>query len=93
MYRAVTLYAIQNNLIDEKGNVDDDFANHLSEISIEFKYNKAEQINETYLNGQNVENEIREMRVANVVSFIAAIPEVRAFLVEQQRDMGKNNHL
>ncbi|MGP2570270.1 (d)CMP kinase [Ornithobacterium rhinotracheale] len=93
MYRAVTLYAIQNNLIDEKGNVDDDFANHLSEISIEFKYNKAEQINETYLNGQNVENEIREMRVANVVSFIAAIPEVRAFLVEQQRDMGKKQSL
>ncbi|MGQ1943999.1 (d)CMP kinase [Ornithobacterium rhinotracheale] len=93
MYRAVTLYAIQNNLIDEKGNVDDDFANHLSEISIEFRYNKAEQINETYLNGQNVENEIREMRVANVVSFIAAIPEVRAFLVEQQRDMGKKQSL
>ncbi|QAR30680.1 (d)CMP kinase [Ornithobacterium rhinotracheale] len=93
MYRAVTLYATQNNLIDEKGNVDDDFANHLSEISIEFKYNKAEQINETYLNGQNVENEIREMRVANVVSFIAAIPEVRAFLVEQQRDMGKKQSL
>ncbi|MRJ11220.1 (d)CMP kinase [Ornithobacterium rhinotracheale] len=93
MYRAVTLYAIQNNLIDEKGKVDDDFANHLAEISIEFKYNKAEQINETYLNGQNVENEIREMRVANVVSFIAAIPEVRAFLVEQQRDMGKKQSL
>ncbi|MRJ08594.1 (d)CMP kinase [Ornithobacterium rhinotracheale] len=93
MYRAVTLYAIQNKLIDEKGNVDDDFANHLAEISIEFRYNKAEQINETYLNGQNVENEIREMRVANVVSFIAAIPEVRAFLVEQQRDMGKKQSL
>uniref|UniRef100_UPI0039A76839 (d)CMP kinase n=1 Tax=Ornithobacterium rhinotracheale TaxID=28251 RepID=UPI0039A76839 len=93
MYRAVTLYAIQNNLIDEKGNVDDDFANHLSEISIEFKYNKAEQINETYLNGQNVESEIREMCVANRVSIIAARPEVRAFLVEQQRKMGKKQSL
>lgn len=93
MYRAVTLYAIQNKLIDEKGNVEADFANHLAEISIEFKYNKTEQINKTYLNGQDVENEIREMRVANIVSFIAAIPEVRAFLVKQQREMGKKQSL
>ena len=94
MYRAVTLYAIKNDLITEKGIINtEDLEKDLSKINISFKFNKEEKINETYLNGENVESEIRGMQVANLVSFIAKVPAVRAFLVEQQREMGEKQSL
>ena len=89
MYRAVTLYAIQNNLITENGIIDTEtLEKELSNINISFKFNNQNKINETYLNNINVEAQIREMQVANLVSPIATLPFVRAFLVEQQRAMG-----
>ena len=89
MYRAVTLYAIQNNLITENGIIDTEtLEKELSNINISFKFNDQNKINETYLNNINVEAQIREMQVANLVSPIATLPFVRAFLVEQQRAMG-----
>jgi cytidylate kinase len=87
MYRAVTLYFIRNQ-------VDlfhpEQIANALQNITIEFKVNANLNTQETYLNGENIENEIRvNPRVASAVSDVSAISEVRRFLVKQQQEMGK----
>lgn len=87
MYRAVTLYFIQNSI---------DLANHdqvieaLSQIQVDFEFNQASQKNETILNQQNVEEEIRKMYVAEMVSAVSAIKEVRVAMVAQQQEMGKH---
>lgn len=85
MYRAVTLYFIRNeiDLNDEK-----QVADALNHIHISFKYDPAGGLNEAYLNGENVEGEIRGMEVSNLVSPVSAIPMVRRKLVEKQRAMG-----
>jgi cytidylate kinase len=87
MYRAVTLYFIRNQ-------VDlfhpEQITNALQNITIEFKVNVNLNTQETYLNGENIENEIRvNPRVASAVSDVSAISEVRRFLVKQQQEMGK----
>ena len=87
MYRAVTLYFIRNQ-------VDlfhpEQITNALQNITIEFKVNANLNTQETYLNGENIENEIRvNPRVASAVSDVSAISEVRRFLVKQQQEMGK----
>lgn len=90
MYRAVTLYALQNKLIG------DDFFNviqlleQLHNIQISFKYNVDKGFAEVYLNNINVENDIRTLKVSSFVSKIAEISEVRKKLVEQQQELGKN---
>ena len=86
MYRAVTLFAIQQNLIDASGLVNHaELVKALPQLHIEFKLNE-QSLPELYLNGERVEDEIRQMYVANHVSTIAAIAEVRAALTaEQQR--------
>jgi len=88
MYRAVALYAIQkgllkNDLLDKEALV-----SHLNEIELIFKYNSKLGFSEMFLNGINVENEIRSIEVSNVVSKVAAISEVRKQLVAQQQQMG-----
>lgn len=85
MYRAVTLYFIDHHisLTNPK-----EIAKALREISIGFKVNSASQT-ETFLNGLNVEKEIRKMRVSEFVSQVSAIKEVRTAMVEQQRKLGK----
>lgn len=90
MYRAVTLYVIENNvdILDKKS-----LTNALQNISIAFKYNAKTQQSDTYLNEKNVEKEIRSKKVAERVSEVATIAEVRHFLVEQQRHIGKNRGL
>lgn len=90
MYRSVTLYALRNGLaadgkVDEQGLIQ-----RLSEIEIEFRFNLEKQLNETYLNGENVEDEIRQLPVSNHVSPVATIKEVRAAMVKLQQEMGKN---
>ncbi|WP_430974613.1 (d)CMP kinase [Sunxiuqinia rutila] len=90
MYRAVTLFALRNQLakngtVDEQGLID-----RLEEIKIEFHWNEASRQNETYLNGENVEEEIRQLPVANHVSPVATIKEVRQAMVKQQQELGKN---
>ncbi|MEI7977273.1 MAG: (d)CMP kinase [Bacteroidota bacterium] len=87
MYRAVTLYFIQNN-IDFKNIVEVNKA--LENIKITFVINKETSIQETFLNNENIENEIRvNPRVAGFVSEVSAISEVRRFLVKQQQEIGK----
>ncbi len=90
MYRAVTLFCIENKLIDNTGLVDETaLANQLDSIKITFSVNVATGQSETYLNGRCVEREIRDMRVSAVVSNVAKIATVRHALVAQQQAMGK----
>lgn len=86
MYRAVTLFFIKND-IDLKNEAD--VAGALKQIDISFEYNPATASNETYLNGKNVEYDIRQMNVSNLVSPVSEISAVRKKLVEQQRRMGQ----
>lgn len=89
MYRAVTLYAMRNRLIDNNRNVDQvRLTEALTSIRIDFCRDGNKQ--KTLLNGENVENEIRMMDVSSNVSAIAAIPEVRHRLVALQRELGKD---
>lgn len=90
MYRAVTLFALRNNLISG-GKVDrEKLIGRLSEIHIEFRYNPELQKSDTYLNGENVEDEIRQLPVSQNVSPVATIAEVRKAMVRLQQGMGKN---
>jgi len=86
MYRAITLYFLRNHVDwTDKAEV----KKALKEISLEFIYNDNSQQSETHLNGENVEYVIRDLVVAEKVSDVAAIKEVRKFAVEQQQLMGK----
>lgn len=88
MYRAVTLYAMRHALINPDGTVDAPrLETALPEISIDFKVDGDGQ--QTLLNGEIVENEIRTLEVSNHVSPVAAIPAVRHALVKMQRAMGE----
>lgn len=90
MYRAVTLYALRNNLFDTDGGIkEDELKSRMGDISISFRLNTATGRPDTYLNGENVEQDIRTMQVSNRVSPIAALPFVRQALVAQQQAMGK----
>ena len=90
MYRAVTLYALRNNLFDADGSIkEDELKSRMGDISISFRLNTATGRPDTYLNGENVEQDIRTMQVSNRVSPIAALPFVRQALVAQQQAMGK----
>ena len=85
MYRAITLYFLRNHVDWTDKN---EVKNALSEISLEFIYNEKSQQSEMHLNGENVEYVIRDLVVAEKVSDVAAIKEVRKFAVEQQQLMG-----
>ena len=87
MYRAVALFVLNNGLINEAGEVKN-LVEKLPEITLNFKLNEETGNADMYLNGENVEKEIRTLRVSNVVSTVAAISEVRKKLVEQQKKMG-----
>ena len=90
MYRAVTLFAIRNDLFNADGSVKtDELKEKLPQVHISFKLNADTGLPETYLNGEMVEREIRGMEVSSHVSPIAAIPFVRESLVAQQKAMGK----
>lgn len=91
MYRAATLVALRHNLFDENNNIDTPqleavFANTL----ISQQNNPTNGTTETFLNGQNVENEIRSMEVSSRVSLVAALPFVRSIMVKLQQEMGRD---
>jgi cytidylate kinase len=90
MYRAVTLFALRNNLISNGVVENKKLIELLPEINIEFRYNPDKQKSDTYLNNENVEDEIRQLTVSQNVSHVATIAEVRAEMVRQQQQMGKN---
>lgn len=90
MYRCVALYALKNQIISETNFNKEQLIKELSKIQISFKYNPELGFSEAYLNGENVENEIRTIYVSGFVSTVAALSEVRQKLVFQQQEMGKN---
>ena len=80
----------KNGWIDENGNVDTEaLRNDMDRISVSFRINKESGTPDTYLNGENVESEIRSMEVSSNVSHIAALPFVREAMVRQQQRMGE----
>ena len=90
MYRAVTLYAMQNGCITNGKLDSNNLISKLNEIDISFHLNPESQNADVYLNGVNVERKIRTLEVSNHVSQIAAISEVRSILVRQQQMMGED---
>lgn len=90
MYRAVSLFALQHNFIGDDFFDKNALIKALPEIKLEFKFNSDAGFAEMYLNGENVEKQIRTIEVSNFVSRVAEVSEVRAKLVEQQQEMGTN---
>lgn len=90
MYRAVTLFAMRNGFIDKNHLEKAGLISELNNITIGFKFNQTLGFAEVYLNEENVEKEIRTLEVSSFVSKIAEISEVRAQLVSQQHQMGKD---
>jgi len=86
MYRAITLYFLRNHVDWTDQNA---VARALGEIHIEFSYNDNTKLSEIILNGENVEYLIRDLVVAEKVSEVAAVKEVRAYAVNLQQAMGK----
>lgn len=93
MYRSVTLYALRHGLISN-GVVDEAALEAaLPEIHITFAFNAQQKKNETFLNGESVEAEIRAMEVSSNVSLVSTIGKIRRKLVEWQREMGAETSL
>jgi cytidylate kinase len=90
MYRAVTLYAMENNLILD-GVIDEpELVRQLDKISIEIIFNAEESRYETWMNGKNIEDDIRTVAVSSFVSPVSKIREVREALVDLQREMARD---
>lgn len=89
MYRAVTYYAMQNGFIDADHFNQEALITALPEVQLTFQFNADLGFAEMYLNGVNVETEIRTLEVSGFVSKIAEVSAVRAKLVEQQQQMGE----
>jgi cytidylate kinase len=87
MYRAITLYFIRNNVDPKNAR---QMKEVLQNISLGFVVNNHTNQSEIYLNGENVEYIIRDLVVAEKVSEVAALKEVRTFAVAMQQNMGKN---
>ncbi len=85
MYRAVTLYAMRGGMVEDRERL----VAALPEVRIEFRFDPAAGRSDVYLNGENVETEIRRIDVSERVSTVSSIPEVRAKLVAMQQEMGR----
>lgn len=90
MYRAIALFAMQNNFISKDTLDKVSLINSLPNIKLQFHFNAESGFAEMYLNEVNVEKEIRTIEVSGFVSRIAEVSEVRYKLVEQQQEMGKD---
>ena len=88
MYRAVALYALQNNLINGADLKTSQLISKLPLIKVTFVYNEVLKSSEVYLNNMNVNEKVRSMEVSNAVSIVATVPEVRQQLVKLQQQMG-----
>jgi cytidylate kinase len=90
MYRAVTLFALRNDLVANEEIKQQELIKFLPKICIEFRYNSLLQKSETYMNGENVEIEIRQLPVSQFVSPVSTIKEVRRAMVHLQKELGKD---
>ncbi len=93
MYRAITLFCLQNNLIYEGIVNNEGLKKHLESINLGFEYNSENKVSETFLNGENIENKIRGLQVSENVSFVAKLPFVRKKLVVLQQEIGKEKNV
>ena len=89
MYRAATLYALQNGIIRGKEIDEARLRSELNRINLDFTFNPAIHKSETYMNGENIEEKIRSLEVSNMVSEISKLGFVREKMVAIQRDLGK----
>lgn len=89
MYRAITFYAIENNFIGVDFFNVEQLIEELPTLSLEFKKEQEWVKAHIFLNGRDIEREIRSLEVSNFVSRVAEIPEVRSKLVQQQKKMGQ----
>lgn len=90
MYRAVTLFALRNGLFDDDGSVDAArLGKMMPAVDVDFRLDPTSQIPLTFLNGENVEREIRGLEVSSHVSPVAALPFVRSAMTDQQQQMGR----
>ena len=87
LYRTVALNAVRNSIIDDSEKIVD----MLSSTQVELKY--VDGVQAVYLNGEDVSSLIRTPEISMGASKVSAIPEVRAFLLDLQRDIAKNNHV
>lgn len=90
MYRAVTLFGLRNGFIGGDRENTSALVKLLPKINLKFEFNPELGYSEMYLNGENVEKEIRTLEVSQYVSRVAAIEEVRYKLVEMQKEMGRD---
>ncbi|MDO8999454.1 MAG: (d)CMP kinase [Bacteroidota bacterium] len=91
MYRAVTVYALRNGIINADKTINiEKLISALNDIEVTFVFNPETHISDTFLNNENVEREIRNMEVSSIVSKISSIKEVREKMVALQRKMGKS---
>ena len=89
MYRAVTLFALEQGAIRSGIVHEDEVAALLDRIAITFRFNPERGASDIYVNGDLAEGKIRTIEVSNCVSRVSAIPEVRAKLVAMQQEMGR----
>ncbi|MEE2700485.1 MAG: (d)CMP kinase [Bacteroidota bacterium] len=94
MYRAITLYCLENDVIIQNKKVNQQkLLIHLNKISVSFQFNAANGESETILNGKNVESVIREHEVSSFVSIVSQIKQVRDKLVVLQRKIGESKEV
>jgi len=93
MYRAITLFCMRNSIIKNKKVNLDLLTSLVNDIKIDFKFNLTTKKSETFLNGENVEQMIRGVEVADNVSIIAQIKSVREKLIVLQQEIGKSGNV
>ena len=93
MYRAITLYFIKNNLIDQDNNLNKNFKNHINNIHIDFAKKSNEEKFTVRLNGVFVEKEIRTLEISKLVSSVSKNQVIRSKLIKLQQSYGAQNNL
>lgn len=93
MYRAVTLFCLENNIIENKKVNEIKLIDSLKTIDIKYNYNKFLNVSEIFLNGENVEKKIRNKKVSNYVSKVSQIAKVRNKLIKIQQEICANKNV
>ena len=93
MYRAVTLFCLENDIIENKKVNEIKLIDFLNTIDIKYNYNKSLNVSEIFLNGENVEKKIRTKKVSNYVSKVSQIAKVRNKLIKIQQEICANKNV
>ena len=93
MYRAVTLFCLENNIIEKKKVNEIKLIDSLNTIDIKYNYDKSLNVSEIFLNGENVEKKIRNKKVSNYVSKVSQIAKVRSKLIKIQQEICANKNV